>query len=64
MTFQMPAFATHQFINGALRPGEGPVETILNPSTGAALTEVPEASTAQVNAAVAAAAARLSSPGR
>ena len=56
MTFQMPAFATHQFINGALRPGEGPAETVLNPSTGTGLTEVAEASSAQVNAAVAAAA--------
>ena len=42
-------------IGGALAAGENPPEPILNPRTGAAIAEVPEASEAQVDAAVAAA---------
>ena len=52
---------TKFLINGTLVPGEGAPEKILDPATGKTIAEVPEASAAQVNAAVAAAeaAARL-----
>lgn len=42
-------------INGQLVAGEGEVQTIFNPSLGSALMEIPEASIAQVDAAVLAA---------
>lgn len=42
-------------INGQLVAGEGDVQTIMNPSLGSPLTEIPEASLAQVDAAVLAA---------
>lgn len=42
-------------INGQLVAGEGDVQTIFNPSQGSALMEIPEASIAQVDAAVLAA---------
>jgi aminobutyraldehyde dehydrogenase len=43
-------------VDGRLTRGEGPVETVLNPATGAPLAEVPEASAEQVERAIAAAA--------
>src|SRR5450631_4307486 len=46
---------TKLLINGALVTGEGAAEKILDPATGKCIAEVPEASQAQVNAAVAAA---------
>lgn len=46
---------TRLLIDGAFVAGEGAVETILNPATGETITEVPEASPAQIDAAVAAA---------
>lgn len=42
-------------INGELVAGDGAAETIINPATGLAITELREASLEQVNAAVAAA---------
>jgi aminobutyraldehyde dehydrogenase len=42
-------------IGGELVAGEGPAEQVLNPATGEVLAQVPEASLAQVQAAVAAA---------
>jgi aminobutyraldehyde dehydrogenase len=53
---QSSDFSTNLLIGGALVRGEGDVETIVNPATGARLAEVPEASAAQVEQAVAAAA--------
>jgi aminobutyraldehyde dehydrogenase len=46
---------TKLLINGKLVAGEGRVEEVLNPATGKVLAKVPEASRAQINAAVAAA---------
>src|SRR5579859_2974827 len=46
---------TKLLINGVLVAGEGPVERILDPATGLVLAEVAEASSSQMNAAVAAA---------
>ncbi len=48
---------TKLLINGQLVAGEGASQTVLNPSLGAALVNINEASTAQVDAAVCAAAA-------
>ena len=44
---------TEMLIGGAFTAGENSPETVLNPRTGAAIAEVPEASEAQVGAAVA-----------
>jgi aminobutyraldehyde dehydrogenase len=46
---------TRLLINGALVGGEGAPESILDPASGAQIAQVPEASRAQVDAAVAAA---------
>src|ERR1019366_5976580 len=46
---------TKLLINGALVTGERALERVLDPATGHCIAEVPEASQAQVNAAVAAA---------
>jgi len=46
---------TKLLINGALVPGEGQTENVLDPASGKPIAEVPEASRAQVDAAVAAA---------
>jgi aminobutyraldehyde dehydrogenase len=46
---------TKLLINGKLVAGEGRVEEVLNPATGKVLAKVPEASRAQINAAVEAA---------
>jgi aminobutyraldehyde dehydrogenase len=46
---------TKLLINGALVQGEGEFEKVLDPATGKPIAEVPEASRAQVDAAVAAA---------
>lgn len=46
---------TKLLINGALVAGEGTAERVLDPATGHCIAQVPEASVAQVNAAVAAA---------
>jgi aminobutyraldehyde dehydrogenase len=46
---------TKLLIDGVLVAGEGPAEPILDPATGRRIAEIPEASAAQVNAAVAAA---------
>jgi len=46
---------TRLLINGKLVAGEGKVEEVLNPSTGKVLAKVPEASRAQIDAAVKAA---------
>ena len=48
---------TANLIGGAFAEGENSPESVLNPRTGATIAEVPEASEAQVDAAVAAAAA-------
>ena len=48
---------TKLLINGALVEGEGESESVLDPATGKGIAQVPEASRAQVDAAVAAAAA-------
>ena len=48
---------TQLLINGALVQGEGESESVLDPATGKPIAQVPEASRAQVDAAVAAAAA-------
>jgi aminobutyraldehyde dehydrogenase len=50
-------FQTDLLINGKFAPGQGAEETIVNPATGQPVTVVREASTEQVNQAVAAAAA-------
>jgi aminobutyraldehyde dehydrogenase len=54
-------FDTRLLIDGELVAGQGPSEVIINPATGAKLTEVPEASPAQVDQAVAAAAKAFAS---
>ncbi len=46
---------TKLLINGVLVAGEGSAEKVLDPATGKCIAEVPEASAAQVNAAVTAA---------
>ena len=46
---------TRLLINGKLVAGEGKVEQVLNPATGKVLAKVPEASRAQIDAAVKAA---------
>ncbi|MDH4556413.1 gamma-aminobutyraldehyde dehydrogenase [Pseudomonas sp. BN417] len=46
---------TRLLINGQLIPGEGEALDVLNPATGAVLEKIPEASEAQVDAAVRAA---------
>ena len=46
---------TKLLINGSLIAGEGAVEKVLDPATGVCIAEIPEASVAQLNAAVAAA---------
>ncbi|HTV94545.1 MAG TPA: gamma-aminobutyraldehyde dehydrogenase [Steroidobacteraceae bacterium] len=46
---------TKLLINGTLTAGQGPAERVLDPATGECIAEVPEASAAQVDAAVAAA---------
>jgi aminobutyraldehyde dehydrogenase len=46
---------TKLLINGKLVAGEGRIEEVLNPATGKVLAKVPEASRAQINAAVLAA---------
>ena len=46
---------TSMLIGGALAAGENSPEAVLNPRTGETIAEVPEASEAQVDAAVAAA---------
>jgi len=46
---------TKLLIDGNLVPGEGPAEDVINPATGKLIVQVPEASPAQVNAAVEAA---------
>jgi aminobutyraldehyde dehydrogenase len=46
---------TDLFIDGAFQRGEGEIERVLNPSTGALLAEVPEASADQLHKAVSAA---------
>ena len=46
---------TKLLINGTLIAGEGTVERVLDPATGRCIAEVPEASTSQLGAAVAAA---------
>jgi aminobutyraldehyde dehydrogenase len=51
-TFQ---FATNLFIDGQAVPGGGQLEPVINPATGSVLAEVAQASTEQVNQAVAAA---------
>ena len=43
---------TKLLINGKLVAGEGRIEEVLNPATGKVLAKVPEASRAQINAAV------------
>ena len=48
---------TKLLINGALVEGEGESETVLDPASGKPIAQVPEASRAQVDAAVAGAAA-------
>ena len=58
---QSSDFPTQLLIGGALVRGEGDVETIVNPATGALLAEVPEASEAQVEQAVTAAASAFKS---
>ena len=50
---------TRMFINGQLEAGQGELFTVFNPATGAELVRIPEASPAQVAAAVAAADAAL-----
>ena len=46
---------TRLLINGKLVAGEGKIEDVLNPATGKVLARVPEASRAQIDAAVKAA---------
>ncbi len=46
---------TQLLINGAFVAGEGTAETVLNPATGEAIANVPEASLSQIEEAVAAA---------
>jgi len=51
----MTAIETRLLIGASFEPGEEQAEQILNPRTGAVILEVPEASTGQVDRAVAAA---------
>ncbi len=51
----MSAFDTQLLIGNAFEPGQDVAEPVLNPRTGALILEVPEASPAQVDRAVAAA---------
>ncbi len=51
----MPTLPTELFIDGTFVAGEGEAERVLNPSTGALLVEVREASTEQLHKAVSAA---------
>ena len=53
----MQNIQTNLFINGQFVKGEGEAISVLNPATGAVITEVNEASMAQIEAAVSAAAA-------
>src|SRR5580700_1860688 len=46
---------TKLLINGTLTAGQGTVERVLDPATGECIAEVPEASSSQIDAAVAAA---------
>ncbi|QOZ51460.1 gamma-aminobutyraldehyde dehydrogenase [Bradyrhizobium sp. CCBAU 53338] len=55
MNIAQPNVMTNLLIDGKLFPGDGPVETIINPATGKILGEVPEASADQIGAAVKAA---------
>jgi aminobutyraldehyde dehydrogenase len=55
MNIAQPNLITNLLIDGKLVPGEGPVETIVNPATGKVLAEVPEAAPDQIAAAVKAA---------
>jgi aminobutyraldehyde dehydrogenase len=55
MNVAQPNLITNLLIDGKLVPGEGAVETIVNPATGKVLAEVPEASPDQIIAAVKAA---------
>jgi aminobutyraldehyde dehydrogenase len=57
-------FQTKLLINGAFVEGEGAEEAILNPATGQKLATVREASSAQIDAAVAGAAAAFKSWGQ
>jgi len=50
-----PTLPTQLFIDGAFVTGEGEGERVLNPSTGALLATVPEASPDQLHKAVSAA---------
>jgi aminobutyraldehyde dehydrogenase len=52
----VPVLPTEMLIDGQFVRGDGDAEKVLNPATGALLTEVPEASVEQINRAVAAAA--------
>ena len=52
---------TKLLINGHLVKGEGPVQSVFNPALGRVLTEINEASEAQVDAAVRAADAAFES---
>jgi aminobutyraldehyde dehydrogenase len=58
------ALDTRLLIGGELVTGEGPAEEVLDPATGRLLARVPEASEAQVQAAVAAAEAAFPAWGR
>lgn len=55
---------TRILIGGALVSGEGQSETVIDPATGAAIADIPEASAEQVEQALAAAAAAFDSWGR
>ena len=57
----MLSIPTQLFINGKFVKGEGELIAVINPSTGEMITQVAEASLAQIQAAVAAAAAAFSS---
>jgi aminobutyraldehyde dehydrogenase len=50
-----PTFVTDLFIDGAFVKGEGAVEAVLDPATGARIADVAEASPAQIDRAVQAA---------
>jgi aminobutyraldehyde dehydrogenase len=52
---------TRMLIDGALVAGEGPPENVLDPATGKPITQVPEATRAQLDSAVAAAEASFDS---
>ena len=53
----VPKFGTHMMINGKTTRGEGADYEVLNPATGQLLVKVPQASVAQIDSAVKAAAA-------